>query len=252
MTSIPLSNAQIKTINSLKIKKYRDRSRLFIAEGKKCISELLERFELHTLVLRNDALPINGFDQVLVASEAQMKQLSSLVTPTDYLAIFRIPDRDLNNSNLPNHILALDGVQDPGNLGTIIRTCDWMGIRTILCSPQTADCFAPKVVQATMGALARVQVIYTDLPSTLLSLQKQDYQLLGTAMDGENIYTSSALHSSDKKAIIMGNEGNGITPAVQNILSRWLTIPACAANHVESLNVSIATAIILSELQRNT
>ena len=240
MTSIPLSNAQIKTINSLKIKKYRDRSRLFIAEGKKCISELLERFELHTLVLRNDALPINGFDQVLVASEAQMKQLSSLVTPTDYLAIFRIPDRDLNNSNLPNHILALDGVQDPGNLGTIIRTCDWMGIRTILCSPQT------------MGALARVQVIYTDLPSTLLSLQKQDYQLLGTAMDGENIYTSSALHSSDKKAIIMGNEGNGITPAVQNILSRWLTIPACAANHVESLNVSIATAIILSELQRNT
>lgn len=252
MTSIPLSNAQIKTINSLKIKKYRDRSRLFIAEGKKCISELLERFEPHTLVVRQDAPPFGHFPQFLQAGETQMKQLSSLVTPTDYLALFRMPDDTLIGTLLPAQILALDGIQDPGNLGTIIRTCDWMGIRTILCSPQTADCFSPKVVQATMGALARVQVIYTDLPSTLLSLQKQDYQLLGTAMDGENIYTSSALHSSAKKVIIMGNEGNGITPAVNNLLTRRLTIPAFAEPHVESLNVSIATAIILSKLQRNT
>ena len=247
-----ISNAQAKLIRSLRIKKYRDESRCFVAEGRKCISELLARFQPRLLVVRGDAPLLDGFRDVVRTDERQMTQLSSLVTPTDYLAVFRLPADLSDEQTLPNRILALDGIQDPGNLGTIIRTCDWMGFNTILCSHQTSDCYASKVVQATMGALARVQLIYTDLPHTLNSLQQQGYQIVGTTLDGENLYTSGALHNADKAVIVMGNEGSGITSEVARLLTHRVTIPAFSPDHVESLNVSIATAILLSEIQRTT
>lgn len=254
-SNIPdISNALIKRIRSLRIKKFRDEALLFAAEGRKCVCELSARFVPDVLVVRNDAPLLEGFPQAVRANERQMEQLSSLVTPTDYLAVFRIPghvaDGFCFSATLPDRILALDGVQDPGNLGTIVRTCDWMGFDTVLCSLQTADCYAPKVVQATMGALARVRLLYSDLPSALRSLQQQGYRLTGTTLDGEDIYMSDALHSAEKSVIVMGNEGNGITPAVMDMLTRRITIPAFTHEHVESLNVSIATAIILSEIQR--
>lgn len=253
----PLSNAQVKHVNSLKIKKYRDQSGCFVAEGIKCISELLERFQPQLLVLRPDSDMfhnnpfLSSFPVVVQASDKQFKQLSSLVTPTDCIAVFTQAAQSQEESQWQDRIVALDGIQDPGNLGTILRTCDWMGFHTVLCSRQTADCYAPKVVQATMGALARVQVVYNDLPDTLQVLRQQDFQILGTTLDGENIYSSAALQNIDKAVIVMGNEGNGITPSVARLLTCRLTIPAFAEQHVESLNVSIATAIILSEIQRN-
>ena len=248
-----ISNAQMKRIRSLRIKKYRDEIQCFVAEGIKCTGELLARFVPEVLVVRDDASVLEGFPQTVRANERQMEQLSSLVTPTDYLAVFRIPEQAADNAfcRLPDRILVLDGVQDPGNLGTIIRTCDWMGVRRILCSRETADCYAPKVVQATMGALARVQIAYTDLVQTLSVLQQNGYQIIGTMLDGENIYTSDALRANEKTGIVMGNEGNGISSAVARLINRRLTIPAFADSHVESLNVSIATAVILSELRRN-
>ncbi|MBP5476887.1 MAG: RNA methyltransferase [Paludibacteraceae bacterium] len=245
-----ISQAQIKRIRSLRIKKFRDETHSFVAEGRKSVCELLARFVPVLLVIRDDAPPLDGFLQIVRANRRQMEQLSSLVTPTDYLAVFNIPEQTADNIVLPGRILALDGVQDPGNLGTIIRTCDWMGFNTVLCSPQTADCYAPKVVQATMGALARVRLVYGDLPSALRSLRQQGYELTGTTLDGDNVYASDALRNAGKTVIVMGNEGNGITPEVKDMLTQRITIPSFAREHVESLNVSIATAIILSEIRR--
>ena len=149
--------------------------------------------------------------------------------------------------------VALDGVQDPGNLGTIIRTCDWFGIHHILCSRETADCYNPKVVQATMGALARVQLHYVDdLPGILRQHKDKGCPIYGTLLDGKNMYEPMAIPDKDKGIIIMGNEGNGISPAVRELVTQPLFIPSYPADMPtsESLNVSIATAIILAEFRR--
>ena len=151
-------------------------------------------------------------------------------------------------------LVALDGVQDPGNLGTIIRTCDWFGIHHIICSRETADCYNPKVVQATMGALARVKVHYVDnLTSVLRKYQEMGYPIYGTLLDGKNMYEPMAIPNKEKGIIVMGNEGNGISPAVRDMVTHPLLIPSYPANTPtsESLNVSIATAIVLAEFRRN-
>lgn len=235
-----LSKAQVKWVRSLQQKKVRDAEALFVAEGEKCIGELMGAFELVLL-----ATPDN-------ATAVEIEQMSSLRTPQGQIAVFR--QRTHNPYPIAdNLILALDGVQDPGNLGTIIRTCDWFGIHDILCSRETADCYNPKVVQATMGALARVRVHYIDdLPATLTALQQQGYPLYGTLLEGGNMYQEGAIPDKQKGVVIMGNEGNGISPAVRSLITHPLLIPSYPADAAtsESLNVSIATAIILAEFRR--
>lgn len=235
-----LSKSQIKWVRSLLQKKHRDAEGVFVAEGQKCVNDLLSAFELVLL-----ATPDN-------ATLTEIEQMSSLRTPQGVIAVFRkpIPDTQYLSSNL---MLALDGVQDPGNLGTIIRTCDWFGVHDILCSRDTADCYNPKVVQATMGALARVRLHYVDLPEVLTELRQQGIPLYGTLLDGRNIYDTNAIPNKYTGVIIMGNEGKGISEAVRSLITHPLRIPSYPpdAPTSESLNVGIATAITLAEFRRN-
>lgn len=235
-----LSKSQIKWVRSLQQKKNRDAEGVFVAEGKKCVNDLLSAFELVLLATPDNATP------------TEIEQMSSLRTPQGVIAVFRkpIPDTQYLSSNL---MLALDGVQDPGNLGTIIRTCDWFGVHDILCSRDTADCYNPKVVQATMGALARVRLHYVDLPEVLTELRQQGIPLYGTLLDGRNIYDTNAIPNKYTGVIIMGNEGKGISEAVRSLITHPLRIPSYPpdAPTSESLNVGIATAITLAEFRRN-
>ena len=144
-------------------------------------------------------------------------------------------------------MVALDGVQDPGNLGTIIRTCDWFGVHRLVCSKDTADCYNPKVVQATMGALARVRVEYVNLPAWL---RQQHVPVYGTLLDGLNLYDQAAIPARQEGIIVMGNEGNGISEAVRPLITHPLYIPSAEPDRVESLNVAIATAVTLAEFRR--
>lgn len=235
-----LSKSQIKWVRSLQQKKNRDAEGVFVAEGQKCVNDLLSAFELVLLATPDNATP------------TEIEQMSSLRTPQGVIAVFRkpIPDTQYLSSDL---MLALDGVQDPGNLGTIIRTCDWFGVHDILCSRDTADCYNPKVVQATMGALARVRLHYVDLPEVLTELRQQGIPLYGTLLDGWNIYDTNAIPNKYTGVIIMGNEGKGISEAVRSLITHPLRIPSYPpdAPTSESLNVGIATAITLAEFRRN-
>lgn len=235
-----LSKSQIKWVRSLLQKKNRDAEGVFVAEGQKCVNDLLSAFELVLLATPDNATP------------TEIEQMSSLRTPQGVIAVFRkpIPDTQYLSSNL---MLALDGVQDPGNLGTIIRTCDWFGVHDILCSRDTADCYNPKVVQATMGALARVRLHYVDLPEVLTELRQLGIPLYGTLLDGRNIYDTNAIPNKYTGVIIMGNEGKGISEAVRSLITHPLRIPSYPpdAPTSESLNVGIATAITLAEFRRN-
>lgn len=234
-----LSKAQIKWVRSLQLKKNRDAEGVFVAEGEKCVNELRNAFELVLL-----ATPDN-------ATSTEIEQMSSLRTPQGTIGVFRklSPETRYPTDEL---ILALDGIQDPGNLGTIIRTCDWFGIHDILCSYDTADCYNPKVVQATMGALARVRLHYVDLSQVLAAIKAQGTPLYGTLLEGTNMYLSNAIPDKQHGVIIMGNEGNGISSAVRQLITHPLLIPSYPANAVtsESLNVGIATAIVLAEFRR--
>jgi TrmH family RNA methyltransferase len=234
-----LSKAQIKWVRSLQLKKNRDAEGVFVAEGEKCVNELRNAFELVLL-----ATPDN-------ATSTEIEQMSSLRTPQGTIGVFRQPASDTRYPT-DELILALDGIQDPGNLGTIIRTCDWFGIHDILCSHDTADCYNPKVVQATMGALARVRLHYVDLPQVLAEIKAQGTPLYGTLLEGTNMYGSNAIPDKQHGVIIMGNEGNGISSAVRQLITHPLLIPSYPADAVtsESLNVGIATAIVLAEFRR--
>lgn len=244
-----ISKAQIKFIRSLQQKKYRDESGMFVAEGSKCIEELCRSFEL---VLR-----VNSSN----ASATEIAQMSGLRTPQGEIAVFkkRAPEEANAVPYSEQLVLALDDIQDPGNLGTIIRTCDWYGIEDIYCSLHTADCYNPKVVQATMGALARVRVHYVDLPQWLAESpcgresEAPSSPIYGTLLDGRNMYKEEAIPNKAQGIIIMGNEGNGISDSVRSFITHPLYIPSykrSGCEVVESLNVSIATAIILAEFRR--
>ena len=246
-----ISKTQIKLVKSLQQKKYRDETGLFVAEGEKCVEELRKGFELVHLFINGEA----DKREAIHVSQTQLEQMSGLRTPQGVIGVFKKSEHSdysaySENSDL---LLVLDGIQDPGNLGTIIRTCDWFGVRTILCSPDTADCYNPKVVQATMGALARVQVHYLDLPTFLKSTTIPVY---GTLLDGRDMYEelrSEGVNELKSKAIIiMGNEGNGISQAVRPFITHPLRIPSYPkdAETSESLNVAIATAITCAEFRR--
>lgn len=233
-----LSKAQVKWVRSLQQKKHRDAEGVFVAEGAKCVEELRKAFELVLLATSDNA------------TYTEIEQMSSLRTPQGVIGVFK---KRAFNSEIPSGLLvALDGVQDPGNLGTIIRTCDWFGIHDILCSRDTADCYNPKVVQATMGALARVRVHYVDLPKELTLLRQTGLPLYGTLLEGENMYEPYAIPDKQRGVIIMGNEGNGISESIRKLITHPLLIPSYPINACtsESLNVSIATAIVLAEFRR--
>lgn len=232
-----LSKSQIKWVRSLQQKKNRDAEGVFVAEGKKCVEELRSAFELVLLVTPDNA------------TEMEIAQMSNLRTPQGVIGVFRRRGDEARGKEL---VVALDGVQDPGNLGTIIRTCDWFGVHDIYCSKDTADCYNPKVVQATMGALARVRVHYLDLEPWLQEVQAAGLPLYGTLLEGRNMYEAGAIADKGRGVIIMGNEGNGISPMIRELITHPIRIPSYPADveTSESLNVGIATAIVLAEFRR--
>jgi TrmH family RNA methyltransferase len=239
-----VSKNQIKLISGLHLKKNRIANQLFIAEGVKVIQELLKsNFKLEHLYFTE---PL--FDEVpsvlkSIISESELKKISALSTPNNCLAVFKIPA--IPPIIEQGIILALDDIRDPGNLGTILRLCDWFGISQVICSEQTVDLYNPKVVQATMGSISRVNVSYVNLK---LFLQNSSLPIIGTFMDGSNIYKENL----PKEAIVvMGNEANGISQEIENCILKRLTIPRFGDLQLtESLNVASATAIVLSEFKR--
>lgn len=244
-----ISKSQVKLVKSLQLKKFRDETGLFVAEGEKCVEELRKGFELVHLYREGEN-----------ATRTEIEQMSGLKTPQGVVGVFRkrpIGDLSLVIGDLT---IVLDDVQNPGNLGTIIRTCDWFGVHTIVCSPETADCYNPKVVQATMGALSRVQLHYVDLPEWLreLKIKDEELKIYGTLLDGKDMYEVLAdqrpTTNDQRQIIIMGNEGNGISQAVRPLITDPIRIPSYPKNveTSESLNVSIATAIVLAEFRRLT
>lgn len=225
-------------ITSLAHKKYRDELGLFVVEGTKMVEEA-QRSGLNVLKLfaLTDITP------------AEMKKISSFKTPSSVLAVLEKPTYTLETTTVLNNlVLALDGVQDPGNLGTIIRIADWFGIKHIVCSPTTADCYNPKVVQATMGAIFRVKVHYTDLPM-FLQQAAQQMPVYGTTLDGENIYKENLITPA---VLVMGSEGQGISKEIEALLTSKLYIPPYPLNvsTSESLNVAVSTAIVCAEFRR--
>lgn len=248
-----LTKAQLKLIKSLEQKKFRKEHELFVAEGGKTVSDLIACGLRSTLIIATkEWLGTHTFTSpvtIVEVSEEEMKRASFLRTPQGVLALFRTPTEiPADEAPIKELCLALDNVQDPGNLGTIIRIADWFGIEHIFCSHGTADAYNPKTVQATMGAIGRVKIHYTDLPQFIASL-KGKAPVYGTFLNGENIYAHTL---SSNGLVIMGNEGNGISPECEKAVSERLFIPNYPADRStsESLNVSTATAIICSEFRR--
>lgn len=250
-----ISKAKLKYIRSLEQKKYRRQEGVFVAEGPKVVGDLLavaparEVFATREWISQQPAsASARPWGTLTEVSDDELRKLSFLQHPQQVLAVFEtaLPHPSTADDELR---LALDGVQDPGNLGTIIRIADWFGIDTIFCSPDTADAYSPKVVQATMGSIARIHIIYTDL-TELLDALPPSYPVYGTLLDGDDIYRQQL---SAEGLIVMGNEGNGISPAVRQRINRRLLIPSFRqGDTAESLNVAIATAITCSEFRRKS
>lgn len=234
---------QIKLITSLGQKKQRSKYQLFVVEGKKAVDEFLKSsYTLNHLFAVTDTYNVAA-DQFSLITNTELKKISALTTPQEVLAIFEIPETHKIVAN--KLTVALDAVRDPGNLGTIIRLCDWFGVEQIVCSYTTVDCYNPKVVQATMGSLSRVQVSYVDLEEFLRSTHGQKF---GTFMDGNNVYDTAL---PKEGILIMGNEGSGISDKIESLVDHRLSIPSFSVHQsTESLNVATATAILLSEFKR--
>lgn len=248
-----ISKSQIKYVRQLEQKKFRRLEGLFVAEGTKVVGDLMKRYEPRMLFATPEWATVNCQlptvnSQLTIVTSDELRRLSFQQHPQQVLALFPLPEESACSPLFTSTLsLALDGIQDPGNLGTIIRIADWFGIKHIICSTDTADAWNPKVVQATMGSIARVNIIYIDLPA-LLDKLPADYPVYGTLLDGENIYTQQL---SSNGLIIMGNEGNGITEAVRQRVNRRLLIPDFhQGDTADSLNVAIATAITCSEFRR--
>ena len=239
-----VSKNQIKWITSLQLKKYRLENQLFIAEGVKVIQELLQsNFVLEDLFATEEVFNSFSVNNKTVVTDAEMKKITALSSPSSCLAVFQMPkETKISNQGL---IVALDDIRDPGNLGTIIRLCDWFGIEQMICSKETVDVFNPKVVQATMGSLARVNIQYLDIQEFI---SNSSLPIFGTFMDGNNIYSEDLPNDG---IIIFGNEANGISAEIEKLVTNRIAIPRFGKlQKTESLNVATATAIILSEFCR--
>ncbi len=240
-----LSKNQVKLIRSLKKKKYRQQYNIFIAEGIKVVEELLDsNFNLNKLYYTTGYSHALFIDKSQLISEKELNSISEFNSPNKVLALFEIPDKV--KIKIKGLTLVLDEINDPGNLGTIIRLSDWFGIDQIICSLNTVDCYNQKVVQSSMGSLSRVSLIYTDIA---LFLEKEKRPVYGAMLEGDNVYRSTL----EKEAVlVMGNEANGISTPIQKLISTKLNIPQFGnSKKTESLNVATATAILLSEFKRN-
>lgn len=248
-----LSKTKIKLISRLQQKKWRDELGCFLAEGTKLVIDLSTSFKCILLVVTpdwlKDHLPIQT-EEILIVTSEEFKKISTQKTPQGVLAIFKKKETKWLFPEISSQLcFALEDIQDPGNLGTIIRVADWFGISNIFCSQYSADVYGTKVVQATMGALARVQVHIVHLPDFLIESKKYQIPLYGTFLKGENIYTTSL---TTEGIIVLGNEGNGISSALENIIPTHLTIPPYPSENFtsESLNVSVAAGIVAAEFRR--
>lgn len=250
---IMLTKNRIKEIKSLEQKKFRKRLSMFVAEGPKLVLDLMPCFRPSYAIathdwLRENRLLLPQSLDILPVSQMELERCSLQQHPQDILCVFQIPFYEASLCKLAEQslVLVLDGVQDPGNLGTIIRLADWFGIQNVFCSLSCADIYNPKTVQATMGSIARVRVHYEDLPKQLGMFRGNIY---GTFLNGEDIYESPL---SSTGIIIMGNEGNGISQQVAKMVNKHLYIPPFPidAQTGESLNVAMATAIVCAEFRR--
>ena len=237
-----LSKNQVKLIQKLHHKKYRNELNLFIVEGKKSINEFLQAGYTPQLLIATEAFTTNVPQHLItLVSKDELRKVSTLQNPDEGLAVFEQPKyKGILQEGV---IVALDNVQDPGNLGTIIRLCDWFGVETLLCNTQTVDCYNPKVVQASMGSLTRVAVHYLDLAAFLTTTALPVYTM---DLEGENLYTATFPKDC---ILILGNEANGISAEVRALSNEVITIPRFSKHQrTESLNVAMAGAIILSEV----
>ena len=248
-----LSKNKIKFVRSLWQKKFRDELGLFIAEGEKLVDELLPAFRCKLLVAQKDFFERHTSvvaDETVETNASGMDRLTQLKSPPAVLGVFVKPDYAKNELFFENKLtLALDDIQDPGNVGTILRIADWFGIEQVICSEATADVFNSKTIQASMGSIARVKTYVVDLPE-LLSKAPKNVSIYGTFLDGTPIYQAKLNHEG---IIIMGNEGKGIGDEAARFVNQKLVIPHFPANRKtsESLNVAAAAAVVCSEFRRS-
>ncbi len=254
-----LSKTKIKFINSLQIKKNRDKEKLFVIEGDKLVKEFLSvQFPVKMLLAKSDFLNelphgLTGYiNSIEETSTEELKQISSLKTPHNALAVVQMPEPPFDLLAILNtYCVALDFIQDPGNMGTIIRAAGWFGIKNIVCSPDCVDAFNPKVVQAGMGALIHVNIFYYDLSKLINAAHEYSVPVFGTVLNGKSIYK----HKPDSKGIILlGNESKGISPELFPFINEKISIPkfSNAKEGIDSLNVGMAAAIVFSEFMRKS
>jgi len=235
---------QIKLIKSLHQKKYRNQHGLFFAEGLKIVKELLNSdFEVHKVYATEEEVVVVSEEKFELVSESELKKITALATPNKVLGVFQIPI--VKEIDFQDWIVVLDDVRDPGNLGTIIRLCDWFGIRHLVCSSNTVDCYNPKTLQATMGSISRVNIGYTNLPNFLNNAYVPIY---GAFMEGETVYEAKLPSTG---ILVMGNEAKGISEEVKACVSKKISIPQFGKQITESLNVATASAILLNEIRRS-
>ncbi len=240
-----VSDKQIKIIKSLKLKKNRIKHNLFVAEGDKTILELiLADFKINSLYSINTN--IEGVENSVVQlSKSELSKMSNLLNPKNSLGVFEIPKS--KNIDYNKLIIGLDNISDPGNLGTIIRLCDWFGVEDLICSLETVDCYNPKVVQASMGSISRINITYLDLQKTI---ENNSIKTYGTYMQGDSLYDIDEIQ---KGLVLFGNEANGINPNLSKFIDKRLSIPRFGKlKKTESLNVANALSIVLSENARKS
>lgn len=250
-----LSKHLTNVIQNLEKKKFRGKYNLFKLEGEKLVSELCRsEMNIDTLIATPEWIATHPEvvkqHHTVEVNHTEMGRLSHFKSPPEVIALAEIPDHELQAGEIGNSLsLVLNGIQDPGNLGTILRICDWFGIRSVFCDHDCAGAYNPKVIQASMGAILRVKVYYLDLLEFLPVYRKETFPCYGTFLNGQNIYTSTLKKTG---FIIMGNEGGGISPAIERLVDYRLTIPGFApeGETAESLNVGVATGIVLSEFKR--
>ena len=244
-----ITKNNIKLIQSLKQQKHRKEQQLFVVEGRKMVAELMESgFEVVSLYATERYLEGNEthFEGLETVTEVQMEQMSGQDTAPGILAVARIPQQSRLNGN-SSLILALDGIANPGNMGTIIRTAEWFGIKDIVCSTDCVEIWNPKVIQATMGSIFRANVVYTDLAQYLNAEKSKGTAIYGALLNGENLFT---LQGKPQGILVIGSESHGIRPDVLPCITHPITIPRVGNSQTESLNASIATAIIIAEMTK--
>lgn len=251
-----IGKSTTKLINSLALKKYRTKENLFLIEGDKMVKEALDsNLKIKLLIVTSEFLnrykiSQNDAERGIETDAKELKKVSLLQHPQNSLAVCQIPKKPDLPAMLPEGLsIYLDGIQDPGNMGTVVRICDWYGIQHIFCSSDCVDLYNPKVIQASMGSFNRIELHECPFEKLADLAQKSKVPVFGAFMNGENIYRKKLPQNA---ILVMGNEGNGIRPAVEKLITDKLSIPNFSENEIkaESLNVSVATAIICSEFKR--